>query len=198
MFTGHASRLFSGPPGPNLQRINALLHHEPYSFLAYGAYWSLVLLVGAPLSGALLIWITLYKFFRYYVMNTVPIEPRMQPEKELAVVVTGCDTGFGKELVFRLVAEGFVVFACCLKDDSKDHYRIEPLVKPITLDVTDDERVQEACEQVKQWLDDPASNKRRIMHALVNNAGVGKIGYVDWINVSDYKFCMEGSYVLAM
>jgi hypothetical protein len=37
-----------------------------------------------------------------------------------AVLITGCDTGFGNELMKRLDKEGFVVFACCLTQQG-DH-----------------------------------------------------------------------------
>ena len=35
----------------------------------------------------------------------------------MAVVVTGCDTGFGAALAPALAADGYTVFACCLKKD---------------------------------------------------------------------------------
>lgn len=42
--------------------------------------------------------------------------------KELAVYITGCDTGFGKDLAFGLAAKGFFVFPGCLTDEGMKQY----------------------------------------------------------------------------
>jgi hypothetical protein len=39
-----------------------------------------------------------------------------------------------------------------------------------------------------------APKRTRLLHAIVNNAGVGKIGQVDWLTMDDYRICMEGTY----
>jgi NAD(P)-dependent dehydrogenase (short-subunit alcohol dehydrogenase family) len=206
MLTGHVSRFLSGPPGPELQKLNALLHQEPYSSIAYCVYWSVVLLVGAPLAGISLMWMFCYEMSRQYVWKRRRIEPKKKNNNNtvasslLAVVVTGCDSGFGKELVFRLAAEGFVVFAGCLEEESTKAFASagEPLIQPLLLDVTSDNDVQEASQTVQKWLSgggtDPnnKNNVKRYLHAVVNNAGVAKCGYIDWTKLSDYEFCMEG------
>jgi hypothetical protein len=211
MLTGHLSRFLSGPPGPELQKLNALLHQEPYSSMAYCVYWSVVLLLGAPLAGISLLWMFGYELIRQYVWKRRRIEPNNHKKKmSLAVVITGCDTGFGKEMVFRLAAEGFVVFAGCLKEESTEAFAPgavvvggEPLlIHPLVLDVTNDKQVQEASQTVQKWLsgaaaaaDDPNNvNGKRYLHAVINNAGVGKTGYIDWTKLSDYEFCMEGEF----
>jgi NAD(P)-dependent dehydrogenase (short-subunit alcohol dehydrogenase family) len=140
------------------------------------------------------VYLMLYEVFRHLVWKRRKIEPRCQTDRLLAVVVTGCDTGFGKEIVFRLVAEGFVVFAGCLKKESKKQYEGLPLVIPMVLDVTSDKQVAQAFASVENWLDDPSAKKKRLLHALVNNAGMGRAGYIDWVNLSDYQICMDGEY----
>jgi NAD(P)-dependent dehydrogenase (short-subunit alcohol dehydrogenase family) len=194
MLTGHLSKYLSGPPGPKLQQFNALLHTEPYSFIVYGIYWFFVLSIGAPLVAVSVVYLMLYEVLRHFVWKRRKIEPRGQTDRSLAVVVTGCDTGFGKEIVFRLVAEGFVVFAGCLKKESKQQYQGLPLVIPMVLDVTSDKQVAQAFTSAENWLNDPSAKKKRHLHALVNNAGMGKGGYVDWVNISDYQICMDGEY----
>lgn len=200
MFTLHLSRFFDGPPGRNLQKLNAIIHREPYSTIAHGTYWSIVLLFGAPLVGISLLCISLYELLRYFFWNRRRIEPK-SIEQELAVVITGCDSGFGKEMAFRLAAEGFIVFAGCLQEKSLKHFACESLIRPIVLDVTSDKDIEASFQAVQEWLTySSASNrnganvKRRHLHALVNNAGLGRIGYVDWLELSDYKICMEGEF----
>jgi NAD(P)-dependent dehydrogenase (short-subunit alcohol dehydrogenase family) len=113
------------------------------------------------------------------------------------VIITGCDTGFGKELVLRLAAEGFVVFAGCFQEDSQQQFPTtiddESLkIHPMVLDVTKDDHVQDAYKAVQKWLDGGAINEKRYLHAVVNNAGAGKLGYIDWMEMSDFEFCMNG------
>jgi hypothetical protein len=205
MFTLHLSRYLSGPPGPEIQKLNALLHQEPYATIAYAFYWSLVLTVGAPLVGIGLLWMSVYELICQFCWNRRRIEPKkelQQSNKELAVVITGCDSGFGKELVFRLAAEGFVVFAGCLKEESKKQFACEPLIHPLVLDVTSDEHVQEAFQMIQKWLNhhDTTEKKQhqRYLHALVNNAGIGKSGFIDWSELSDYRICMEGESFISL
>jgi hypothetical protein len=202
MFTLHLSRYMSGPPGPAIQKLNALLHQEPYATIAYAFFWCLVLTVGAPLVGIGLLWMLVYELIRHFCWNRRRIEPKKEQQKELAVVVTGCDSGFGKELVFRLAAEGFVVFAGCLNEESKKQFECEPLIQPLVLDVTSDEQVQEAFQVVQKWLNHHATTEekkqQRYLHALVNNAGIGKVGYIDWSELSDYRICMEGESFLSL
>ena len=195
MLTGHLSKyMVPRPPGPKLQHFNALLHTEPYSFIAYGVYWFFVLSIGGPLVAVSVVYLTLYEVFRYFVWKRRKIEPSGQTDGLLAVVVTGCDTGFGKEIVFRLVAEGFVVFAGCLKEESKKQYEGLPLVISMVLDVTSDKQVAQAFTSVENWLNDPSAKKKRHLHALVNNAGMGRAGYIDWVSLSDYQVCMDGEH----
>lgn len=157
---------------------------------------------------------------------------------ELAVVVTGCDSGFGQMLAIDLASRGFIVFAGCLaaetgkallrdaassssstttsssssfggtSPDTAGYTQLYPLL----LDITSDGHVQAAARKVQEWLDEGTgrengggsdqSNKeskckkiidtpRRQLHALVNNAGMGRIGYLDWIQLSDFEKCMD-------
>ena len=66
-------------------------------------------------------------------------------------------------------------------------------IYPILLDVTKDEQVQTAKQVVQDWLkpESSSSTTKRYLHAIVNNAGIGKIGYIDWIDLTDYQQCMD-------
>jgi hypothetical protein len=197
MFTLHLSRFLEkkGPPGPEAQAFNALIHREPYSFLVYGAVWSFNLLFGAPLAGIALLWITLYEGIRYFLFPRRRIEPNNK-QHELAVVITGCDSGFGQELAIRLSQKGFVVFAGCLKSESIKQYEFEPTkIIPLIVDVTKDAQVQSVHPAVQTWLDDPKATKKRFLHALVNNAGVLISGHFDWLELSDFQVAMDGKFL---
>ena len=76
----------------NLHKLNGILHKEPVASLAYGFFWYLVLLLAAPIGAFGVLFFTAYKVIRFYLWKK-DIQPKDHPDKELAVVVTGCDSG---------------------------------------------------------------------------------------------------------
>ncbi len=86
-------------------------------------------------------------------------------------LVSGTSRGIGAEIARQLAADGFVVFAGARDpDDVEEGERIVP----IELDVTDQDTVDAAQEQIGS---DPGH-----LDALVNNAGV----YGDPVGAADY------------
>jgi NAD(P)-dependent dehydrogenase (short-subunit alcohol dehydrogenase family) len=119
-----------------------------------------------------------------------------------AVVVTGCDSGFGRDIALSAAKQGFVVFAGCLtvstsgpsmtqefRQNENDHGGD---LHPFQLDVTSDADCQLAVSLVENWLRDE-NGDRRMLHAIVNNAGIGVIGEVDWISMESFHRVMNGA-----
>lgn len=96
-----------------------------------------------------------------------------------AVVITGCDTGFGHRLAKRLSRQGFLVFAGCLSCDSEGAVELKNLsnVKVLELDVTKQEHVDDALDAVKRDLGG------RELWAVVANAGIGISGLLEWLTM---------------
>lgn len=73
-----------------------------------------------------------------------------------AVLITGCDSGFGYQLARCLDQKGFVVFAGCLFPQEKGAQNLARLsssnLKILKLDVTKDEDVQQAKKTVQENL----------------------------------------------
>jgi hypothetical protein len=151
------------------------------------------------------------------------------PSVEIGIVITGCDTGFGKELALFCANElGYTVFAGCLHPQISwpqhqpsnnkaacQSFTQHGAVVPIAMDVTDAKQVSNVVRSVQQWISDvgPAAintaknlehttatnvlqpQRRRILHALINNAGVGRGSLIDWNDddLSDYHCCMDGT-----
>lgn len=178
-----------------LHKINGILHQEPMATVANGCFWYLILLFIAPLLAFGNLFFTAYKVIAFYGWKK-EILPKDHPDKTLAVVVTGCDSGFGKELVFSLVSKGFVVFPACLMKESFDHFKGESKIIPIQMDVTKDKDVEDALQVVQKWLqsEDDDKSKKRYLHALVNNAGIGIAGLSDWFKLSDFQFIMDVNF----
>ncbi|XP_022660332.1 retinol dehydrogenase 16-like isoform X2 [Varroa destructor] len=100
-----------------------------------------------------------------------------------AVLVTGCDSGFGLVLCKRLVATGFSVFAACSDLDGEGAKELRghhsKKIRVIEMDVTSEESVKTAAFHVKRFLDQSATEdhgpfgKRLRLWSVITNAGVG-------------------------
>lgn len=99
------------------------------------------------------------------------------------VLITGCDSGFGRLAMEQLDKKGVNVFACCLLQKSVDEIRQSTNhCIPFTMNVTDTEDVQKGVQFVKQKL--PANQG---LWGIVNNAGVIGCGYAEWLTKKDYE-----------
>ncbi|XP_066283120.1 D-beta-hydroxybutyrate dehydrogenase, mitochondrial-like [Branchiostoma lanceolatum] len=110
-----------------------------------------------------------------------------------AVLVTGCDTGFGHEVAKRLHDLGFTVFAGCLFKDSggegaRDLAAItSPRLHVVQMDVTSDDSVWKVRQYVEAHLSDATSG----LWAILNNAGTSTYGLVEWCPIETYKRVAE-------
>uniref|UniRef100_A0A8R1XUI9 Uncharacterized protein n=1 Tax=Onchocerca volvulus TaxID=6282 RepID=A0A8R1XUI9_ONCVO len=107
-----------------------------------------------------------------------------------AVLITGCGSGFGKELVKRCLQNGLTVFAGCqfksnIKELEESYSSIsQGRLHAFQMDVTDDESVRNS----RKIVDAVLKEKNLVFHALVNNAGVrGNLFYDEFLTLDDYK-----------
>lgn len=103
-----------------------------------------------------------------------------------AVLVTGCDTGFGHALALRLDALGFHVFAGCLQASEEGAQNLassaSSRLRVIQLDITKEEEVNEALKEVRSLLS-PGEE----LWGLVNNAGISTFGAVEWTSLQTFQ-----------
>lgn len=107
--------------------------------------------------------------------------------KGKAVLVTGCDTGFGHHAAKRFADDGFTVFAGCLDaacDGAKDLTK-RPNIRVLQLDITKDEQVEQALEAVKTNLGSD------VLWAVLANAGITAAGPVEWNSMERIKRIFE-------
>ena len=104
------------------------------------------------------------------------------------VLISGCDTGFGNGLAIELDRLGFHVLAGVF--DPKTIEKLEPILSAratvFRLDVTRQEDIDAAYKLV--------SEKTSTLHALVNNAGIGAGGYIDWISLDFMRRMMDVNF----
>lgn len=106
-----------------------------------------------------------------------------------AVLITGCDTGFGLLLAKQLDALGVHVFAGCLLKDKGGSGAKEltstcsDRTHVIQLDVTSDEEVDKAVKYISANI----PNKSKGLWGIVNNAGASAFGEVEWSSIELYQ-----------
>ncbi|XP_071438239.1 D-beta-hydroxybutyrate dehydrogenase, mitochondrial-like isoform X1 [Pithys albifrons albifrons] len=112
---------------------------------------------------------------------------RLEPAGR-AVLVTGCDSGFGHLLALRLHRLGFTVFAGCLCPGGDGARRLQReaaagtgRLRVLRLDVTRARDVREAKEMVLSHLPE------RGFWGLVNNAGISTFGETGWLSMETYE-----------
>ncbi|XP_033979961.1 D-beta-hydroxybutyrate dehydrogenase, mitochondrial [Trematomus bernacchii] len=102
-----------------------------------------------------------------------------------AVLITGCDSGFGHQLARVLDDKGFVVFAGCLAPEGPGAQSLAEKsssnLKVLKLDVTIDEEVQQAKKTVLENLPDKG------LWAVVSNAGITDWAEIEWSSIEDFQ-----------
>jgi NAD(P)-dependent dehydrogenase (short-subunit alcohol dehydrogenase family) len=104
-----------------------------------------------------------------------------------AVVITGASSGIGRECALYLDSRGYRVFAGVRKTADGDALAqaASPRLTPVIIDVTDERTISEAAAQVEKSVGDGASV------GLVNNAGIGVGGPVEFLTPSELRRQMD-------
>jgi retinol dehydrogenase-16 len=111
------------------------------------------------------------------------------PTTNKIILLTGCDSGFGRSLSCRLSLLGFdVVAACYTEEGAKFLDRI--VTKTVVADLGTSDGVQSVVDACRDVLN---QNYKRLW-AIVNNAGVCFPGNVDWQNPNIYKKSMDVNF----
>jgi 11-cis-retinol dehydrogenase len=123
-----------------------------------------------------------YRIYQYFFPT-----PDINPNGKY-VLISGCDTGFGYGLALELDKQGFHVLAGIYNPNNKDSLtqRLSSRATVFKLDITRQEDIDTAYEMI--------STKTKTLHALVNNAGVGACGYIDWITVDSMRKVMDVNF----
>ncbi|XP_030410172.1 D-beta-hydroxybutyrate dehydrogenase, mitochondrial-like [Gopherus evgoodei] len=117
----------------------------------------------------------------------LPRQAALQPAGR-AVLITGCDSGFGHLLALRLHRLGFTVFAGCLCPGGEGARRLlreaasgSGRLRVLPLDVTRERDVAAAKEFVLSNLPETG------FWGLVNNAGISTFGETGWLPMEKYE-----------
>jgi len=120
-----------------------------------------------------------YRLYQHF-YPTPDINPR-----DKYVLISGCDSGFGNGLAIELDKQGFLVLAGVYSSANVDKLKsiLSSNATVFQLDITSQDDIDRAFELV--------SSKTKVLHALVNNAGIGASGMIDWITVDSMRQVMD-------
>ncbi|WIA12060.1 hypothetical protein OEZ85_012137 [Tetradesmus obliquus] len=104
-------------------------------------------------------------------------------------MITGCDSGIGKETAIKLAAEGWRVFAGVFTEAGLQLGQASPAIHAIPLDVTSQESIQAAAQVVA------AAVGADGLQLLVNNAGIGSLAPAECLSLQEFRRVLEVNVV---
>ncbi|PFX31090.1 retinol dehydrogenase 2-like [Stylophora pistillata] len=104
--------------------------------------------------------------------------------EEKFVLITGCDSGFGRETAVRLDKLGACVLATCLTNEGEQSLKSvgSDRLKTFQMDVTSSQQIKEVYKEVERQI--PSNTG---LWGLVNNAGIAYLGPVEWTPLEQFK-----------
>lgn len=150
-----------------------------------------ILFIGEPMCHFLLkgpSGVALFGLGCFFVYSILPASHL--PVGNKAVLVTGCDSGFGHALVKKLDSIGMRVFAGCLFANGPGAIELQNTcsnrLKIVQLDVTKSDEIETAVEVVKQSVDPEEG-----LWGLVNNAGVFYIADIEMTSEKVFRQILD-------
>ncbi|XP_020611545.1 retinol dehydrogenase 3-like isoform X1 [Orbicella faveolata] len=100
------------------------------------------------------------------------------------VLITGCDSGFGRETAIKLDKMGVCVLATCLTKEGEQSLKsaTSDKLKTFQMNATDSQQIEEVFCRVNKLLGGKSG-----LWGLVNNAGMLSIGPAEWVPLADFK-----------
>lgn len=99
------------------------------------------------------------------------------------VLITGCDTGFGRATAIKLDKMGACVLATCLTKEGEQSLKSEASdkLKTFQMDVTNSKQIKDVYEEIKTAISPDG------LWGLVNNAGILCLAPIEWSPLEDFK-----------
>jgi len=123
--------------------------------------------------------------FFHWVCRFASRKFRLTDLSRKSVLITGCDSGFGKALARQLGQQGIQVYAACLTANGQKDFEKVKNVTSFLMDVTSEKSIQEAYTFVSKKLGSGA------LWGLVNNAGVLRGGAFECTLARDWHLQMN-------
>ncbi|UJR14371.1 hypothetical protein I4U23_001367 [Adineta vaga] len=123
-------------------------------------------------------------YFSYRLYQYLRPSPNINPNGKY-VLISGCDSGFGHGLALELDKQGFHVVAGVFLPESivSLKNKLSPKATVFRLDITKQEDIDAAFELI--------TSKTKVLHALVNNAGIADGYLIDWTSMEVMRKVMN-------
>ena len=107
------------------------------------------------------------------------------PSKKKLVVITGASSGIGLALVKALLEQGYAVLGIAnnFEKTGLDH----PDFSSRSINLADIDALEESMSAVLSDIDMPVK-------ALINNAGIGRMGFLEQLSVKDIRLVMDTNF----
>ena len=102
------------------------------------------------------------------------------------VLITGASSGIGLAISKKLLQEGHTVIG--LARDFKKCEFVHEHFQQVAIDLSDSAEIENRVPKLIKSLDQP-------LRALVNNAGIGKMGYLEQLSVSDIRESVDTNFL---
>lgn len=116
-----------------------------------------------------------------------------------ALLITGASTGIGRTCALHLARRGFRVFATVRREADAGALREEaasqgvgPNLEPLLMDVADGATIAAATERLRSILGSAG------LRAVVNNAGIGVVGPLEFVSDEDWRKQFEVNVIGAV
>ena len=126
-------------------------------------------------------------FWRYVVRRILFRQRGLEQIARSAVVITGCDSGFGRLIALKFEELGATVYAGCLKESSCVELNMNSKnMRAFLCDVRKDRDVANALSLVKK--------SGLPLAAIINNAGISAFGWAEVLDLKTYQKNMDVNF----
>ncbi|CAF1416057.1 unnamed protein product [Adineta steineri] len=135
----------------------------------------------------LLIIIAIISYVSYRIYRSTLSTPNIDSHGKY-VLISGCDTGFGYQLAIELDKQGFNILAGVYSRDNilSLHNKLSFNATVFHLDITNQNSIDTAFDIV--------TKKTKVLHALINNAGINDGYFIDWTSIDTMRKVMNVNF----
>lgn len=110
----------------------------------------------------------------------------MNADKKPLIVISGSNSGIGLAMAREMLARGHAVLGL-VQDAAKDPLQ-HPEYRQEKVDLSDADGLPDRITEIVRTLDGP-------VRALVNNAGIGRMGFLEQLSVKDIRLVMDTNFL---
>jgi len=137
----------------------------------------------------MILWIVVLSLLVLYIVITIR-RSQLLPSSNKVVLISGCDSGFGKLSALQLSSKGCTVLAGCYTNEGIQSLNAEKRSNliPFSLDITKQKSIDDAVKLVNKYCKDQG------LWALINNAGIAHGAEVDLLPLQGMRDLLEVNF----